>query len=368
MAIGLAKIHFAEQSLGLSPSAHFISAPDVTITRNSRRWRQGFGYGGQVSWDPTIAVLDAKPNGCGMLVGRLDKLPDEREVRQADTQLAHGAIELDGVSLEYDLGESNHFVDVCELEETLATDIEQPLPENIFVIHSSGHEHRSSSPYGPGLYYDESDELSRIRTVIETPWGSLSILQGDTAVQYHQQCLNVQSFNQRRRALYGRKLFGDFETVCNATHQGMRTPGVFQLGCYHFDDTHTLFPLTLGPDQPVYLLRPRPNYAPEVIEALGWHDRAQQLGLSETLHAANLLPHGGGYAYPQFKNLIDWKRDGEEARRYTVENVQGSHQSFTQIRDLPFAYRDSSVLEKMLELQMADIVARYRIRFILKNQ
>lgn len=366
MAFGLAKIHFVEQLLGYAPSAHFISAPDVTVTRNSRRWRQGFGYGGQVSWDPHFAVLDAKPNGCGMLVGALDRLPNEKDVRQADVALASASLELDGVPLEYDLGESNHFVDVCELEETLIDNVDSPVPESLFVIHSSGHEHRRQSPYGPGLYYDESDELAQLRHVFDTPWGTLSILRDEMADQYFEQCEKVQDFNVRRRALYAQRLFGKFETLCNATHQGMRAPGIFQLGCYHFSDGETLFPLTLGPDQPVYLLRPRPNYSPEVIDALKWGERAEALGLTHALTGANLLPHGGGYAYPQYQRLVNWQRRGE-ARSYTVENSNGTNENFTEIRDLPFAYRDSNVLQKLLDLQMADIVARYRIRFIVKN-
>jgi hypothetical protein len=46
MKYGLAKIHLAQEAFGLKPDATFITAPDVSITRNTHRWESGFGYGG----------------------------------------------------------------------------------------------------------------------------------------------------------------------------------------------------------------------------------------------------------------------------------------------------------------------------------
>ena len=45
MKYGLAKIHHVQKRLGLKPDATFISTPDMTISRNSARWKSGFGYG-----------------------------------------------------------------------------------------------------------------------------------------------------------------------------------------------------------------------------------------------------------------------------------------------------------------------------------
>ena len=78
MRYGLAKIHLAQESLGLIPDATFIAAPDLSVTRNSSRWRSGFGYGGRVTWgdgQQELIILDLKPNCCGMLAGGLDYLP-----------------------------------------------------------------------------------------------------------------------------------------------------------------------------------------------------------------------------------------------------------------------------------------------------
>jgi hypothetical protein len=366
MTRGIAKIQYAEERLGLEPRALFIGAPDATVTRNSYRWRRGFGYGGLVSWNRELAVLDSKPNGCGMLVGSLSSAPREQDVREAARAARDATTTLDGVELTYDLGESNHFVDALELDRKLLPTAQDP-PQHLFVIHSSGHEHRPSSPFGPGLYIDESAELSRMATTIATPWGPIALLQGDDAARYHRFCARVQRFNIERRELYGRLLFGDHDVVCNETHQGMRDDGLFHLGAYWFDDSARLFPLTLGPDQPIYLLQPHPNLADEVIDELGWRERAERLELSGALRSANILPHGGGYSYPHLKRLLRVEEQGAR-RTFWLEPADGGLPvGVEDARPLPFVYRDLSVLHRLMELQLAAPVARYHIRFVVKE-
>ncbi|MFX0140612.1 MAG: hypothetical protein ACFFDN_43630, partial [Candidatus Hodarchaeota archaeon] len=72
MKYGLAKIHLAQEEFGITPDATFVSTPDETITRNTTRWKAGFGYGGKLIWGSgkdKFIILDSKPNACGMLVG-----------------------------------------------------------------------------------------------------------------------------------------------------------------------------------------------------------------------------------------------------------------------------------------------------------
>jgi hypothetical protein len=364
MTYGLAKIMYAERQLGLEPRALFVGSPDATVTRNIRRWRQGFGYGGQVCWNEELAVLDSKVNGCGMLVSAPQNRPDEDSVRQAAHQARKARLTLDGVELMYDLDDSNHFVDAAELDQVLVEGLE--LPEHLFIIHSSGHEHRSGSPFGPGLYFDESQQLRAMATEIGTPWGPLFALQGKQAQDYTLFCAKVQAFNERRRLLYGEALFGPHDPLCNVTHQGMRAPGRFHLGAYCFEDTRGHYPLTLGPDQPLYLIRPTPNFQPEIIERLGWMERADRLGVTETLLQANILPHGGGYSYPQIQRLVRV----ESHREQRIFILQGHADATLKIRDsreLPFVYRDLAILSRLTELKMGTAVARYRIRFVIKE-
>ena len=360
---GLAKIHAVQEATGRAPSASFIGAPDATATRNTRRWQQGFGYGGLVSVDEDLAILDGKPNACGMLVGALDHPPDEGLVRRAAAETQDASYELDGVPLSYDLGESNHFVDSCELVERLVDDDTLVLPEQLFIIHSSGNEHRASSPYGPGLYVDESEELRALAELHQTPWGELSVLTDEAARDYYRFCERVQQFNARRREFYGHKLFEDFEPLCNATHQGFRSPGQHYLGANFFEDESQLFPLTLGPNQPVYLMRPRKNFTRAQLERLGWTDRAAQHGLQATLENANILPHGGGYAFDGQLRSVDAQGD---RRTFAIDQGDATPLLIDSIRDLPFHYRDERVLHRTRELELGEPVARYRIRFVVK--
>jgi len=368
MTYGIAKILYAEHWAALEPQALFIGAPDATVTRNNYRWRHGFGYGGLVRWNPDLAVLDAKPNGCGMLVGALHAAPDARELLEAAASVKRSDLELDGVKLTYDLGESNHFVDVLEIDQMLhPVQGGSPPADHLFVIHSSGHEHRPASPLGPGLYVDESDQLRQLAVRLPTPWGPVSLLQGKEARRYQQFCIGVQDFNQRRRELYARLLFGDHEVVSNPTHQGIREPGCFHLGAYWFDRTDQLFPLTLGPDQPVYLLQPLPNLSLEVIQQLGWADRASRLDLLQVLQRANILPHGGGYAYPGLERLLRVESKGDRRVFWLEPRDGGLPIGVEDIRDLPFVYRDLAVLHRLMDLRLATPVARYRIRQVVRE-
>ena len=99
MTYGLAKIHMVQESLGHPPDACFVGTPDMTITRNSGRWRAGIGYGGKLSWgdgNRDLLVMDVKPNTCGMLVVGLKERPDVVELTGRLHECT-AATELDGV-------------------------------------------------------------------------------------------------------------------------------------------------------------------------------------------------------------------------------------------------------------------------------
>jgi len=87
MPFGIAKIQHVQAELGLRPDATFVGAPDATVTRNTRRWAQGFGYGGRIQWSGDFAVLDIKSNACGMIVAELDDPPPPEEIRERARRL-----------------------------------------------------------------------------------------------------------------------------------------------------------------------------------------------------------------------------------------------------------------------------------------
>ncbi len=349
MPYGLAKIQHVQAELGLPPDASFIGAPDATVTRNTVRWDHGFGYGGRVQWSGDFAVLDIKSNHCGMIAVSLDEAPPPAEIEARARKLMADAMVIDGVEVDFDLAEGNHFLDVCEVRNP-----EPGTPRKLAVIHSSGHEFREVSPKGPGIYWDQSPSLSAMMETRETPWGPLHILRGDRADEWYAAYTWCQEFSLRRREALARALLGPVEVVVNRTHQGLSAKNDAILGCYTFDAEDLarkqLFPLTLSPELPVYLVAPRPNMDDAALDATGFGERAERLGISERLRNAQLLPHGGGYSYAQYARVRGVEeRDGD--RWFVLEKSDGSADTVHDVRAAAYGYRGDEVRQRMLELQ-----------------
>lgn len=367
---GVAKIHHAQESMGLPPDATFVGAPDATITRNNNRWSQGFSYGGMYAWTGEFAVLDIKPNACGMSVGALDSLPDLDDVRARLHELDARPLTLDGVQLDNDLTESNHFVDVFRVSQEPGY---EPAPQNapyVYIMHSSGHEHREASPLGPGLYWDKSRQLYEMARVIDTPWGRLHVLDAEDAAAWYAFYQSVQAFNHRRRALLGAFLFGDHEVIINATHQGMvRGHNLANIGCYTFApaDEEPLFPLTLSPTLPAFLVRPKHNFSDAAIDALGWRSRIDRHDLEQRIVDSNILPHGGGYNYPHLRGVARVLDDVADGRRFELTHADptATPQIIDTPRQLAYAYRGMEVLERMEQLDLGEAVVKLELEYIL---
>jgi hypothetical protein len=366
MKYGLAKIHWVQQQMGLEANATFISAPDLTVTRNTDRWRSGFGYGGKIRWGDghlEMVILDLKPNACGMLVGGLKSLPDSGDLIVRAHRLKREATHLDDVELEWDLGKSNHFIDIFQVEPLT----DQPFPPYVFIMHLSGSEMRSDGPWGDGLYWDSSQALQRKARTFETPFGPLRVLTGEEAVKYYQFYKRVEAFSGKRRLLAADWLFGEYEVINNDAHQGLIGLNEMVLGSYIVEEgVDKVFPITLRPDLPAYLVRGRPNLSPETIENLGFEKRSRRLGLYEQLTSANIIPHGGGYVFPHILNVLAVHDiDGERYFEVDLLNERG-REFITSIREIPYEYRGRKVVLRAVELGMAELVARLTPVYILK--
>jgi hypothetical protein len=185
MKYGLAKIHWVQQRLGLKPDATFVSTPDMTISRNTTRWKSGFGYGGKVSWgygNTELVILNTKPNSCGMMVGGLDRFPDISELVGKLDKLSDRKAEIDGIEIEWDFHLSNHFIDLFWVKPLSGV----KLPEYVFIIHSSARELRGDNRKGFGLYYDRSPRLKDMAERFDTPFGSLYVLTGPLVKEYYE--------------------------------------------------------------------------------------------------------------------------------------------------------------------------------------
>jgi hypothetical protein len=362
---GVAKIHHVQEALGLPADATFVTAPDLTVTRNQRRWRSGFGYGGAVTWgngEDELVVLDLKANACGMIAGTLDHLPDRSDLLRRIHDLSRSDVELEGILVAWDFGNSNHFVDVFRV---IAADGES-FPPYAFLMHFAGDELRGDTDDGPGLYWDESVTLRRRMQVHETPFGRLRVLVGDDARDYACRFQRAESFARARRRYAADRLFDRYELLSNDTHQGLTGLNRMVLGCYTFADRDRLYPVGLRPDLPSYLVRGKPNLGCDAMERLGYAARAAEHGVERHVRGANLLPHGGGYAFPDISRVLG-VHEVNGSRYFELEPC-GAYgvQIVEHPADLPFEYRRREVLDRALELDMLEVAASLVPEYVLK--
>lgn len=368
LTYGLAKIHLAQQQCGYSPDASFIGTPDMTITRNSGRWRAGIGYGGRLSWgsgERDMVVLDVKPNTCGMLVGGLNERPDPRELTGRLHEMQRARLVLDDIELEWDFGTGNHFIDVYAVaDDSPARD----LPPFVFVIHASGAELRNQTRHGPGLYWDASEYWQQRCRVVNTPWGPLHVLQGDAAREYVAHYWHADSFALRRRALAAQALFGEHRVIANANHQGLCNANEILLGCQSTAvPPECLLPIMVRADRPAFLMRGLPNLTDDRMQWLGFVEAAQRHGLRDRLRTANIIPHGSGYSLPHLSRVRRvMEIDG--TRYFELERPdQQDTQIISDPRDLTCGYRDESVVHRSVECGLGTIAARLEPLFVLKT-
>jgi len=364
---GIAGIHCIQNQLGISPNATFISTPDMTVTRNTGRWRSGFGYGGKISWgagDNDLIILDTKPNACGMLVGGLEEPPDIVNLVKKLHELETSKMEIDGIEVTWEFYKSNHFIDVFRVKPVAK--LAQSLPLYAFIIHGSADEFKGDNESGFGIYYDKSKQLREMAECIETPLGKFHILTGSGARKYFERYQCVENFSKKKRKVAAELLFGKFIEISNETHQGLINMNEIALGCHYLKNQTTLFPLTLRADLPAYLVKGNPNLSSESIELLGFEKRAKSLGVYDRLLNADIIPHGGGYVLPDILTVNKViEVDGKRYFEVEMQNDRGK-KIISEVRELPYEYRGRKVVLRALELGLTEIVAKLIPQYVLK--
>lgn len=348
MPYGIAKIRWAQDRLGLEPDASYVSTADSTVTRNIDRWASGFGYGGAVEWSGDLFPLELKPNCCGMLVAGLDALPDLEELDRTVARLCETSVEVGLVQAQWDMHRGNHFLNLYEVSDPSVTS-GHPY---VAVMHSSGSEMRGPGAHGPGLYIGGHRKGSSLDEKIEvqrTPFGLCFLLRGEPAEIYIDYAGRVERFAKRRRAAYAEILFGDKVPILfNETHQGLDGRGRMLLGCYSTRTPVDWVPVTLRPDLPAYLVAPARIYSEAALEAEGVLERARATGCLDRLVNARILPHGGGYSYPDMEGRRIEVDDPGPSKRRRFRTAGDTW--FRDVRDLAFSYRGEEVMRRIEEL------------------
>ena len=366
MTYGLAKIHWVQEQLGMEPNATFISGPDETVTRNKMRWKNGFGYGGKISWGDgraKIVILDVMPNACGMLVGGMNELPKPEELIERINELETKESYVDDIRVQWDFSKSNHFIDVFKVVRLADVD----LADHAFIIHSGAPELKGDNAKGFGLYVHKSEILREMAKTMETPFGKANVILENGAKEYLQFFHFADNFSKKKRMVAAKMLFGDFEEISNPLHQGLLNYNKMILGTHDIKDKYgLLFPMALRADLPAYLVRGKKNLSDEMIEILGFSKRAETLGVYSSLKNANILPHGGGYTFRDLLTVTNVMEVGGE-RYFEVEMHNAIGQKiFSNPKDIEFVYRGREVVIRTLEIGLGELEARLIPEYVLK--
>lgn len=364
---GIAAIQYIQEQVGMPADATFISTPDMTFTRNTIRWKSGFGYGGKITWgnkNDELAILNAKPNACGMIVGGLKELPDLKKLIKKMHHLRNNPFEIDGITVNWNFYLSNHFIDLFIVKKVAKT--RRNFLPYAFIIHGSANEFTGDNDTGFGLYFDKSPLLYETAEHIMTPFGLFHILTGSKAKEYYKKYQMVDNFSKMKRRKVAELLFDDFTEIANENHQGLINMNEILLGCHHVPNKNHLFPMALRGDLPAYIVKGKPNLSPEMIDVLGFEHRAKDLGVYDRLLEANIAPHGAGYVLPDTLT-VNKVVEVDHERYFEVEMVNDRGKKLvSEVRELPYNYRGRTVVLRALEVEQIEIIAKLIPQYVLK--
>lgn len=370
MKYGLAMFHLIQEKYGFEPKATFISSPDETVSRNTYRWNSGLGYGGKIIWgngSDKLVFLNVKPNCCGILVGGLDVLPEVYEIIKKIDEIKESELYYNDILLNWDYDVSNHFINCFETKNL--SDIE--LPPYMFFIHGSAPEYRNEK-YGMGLYIDKSKFLKELAIEESTKFGKQYILIDNDASEYVEFNKKAIEFSKNKRKIIANNIFGNnYKVICDQTHQFLKDYNNMYLGC---NCTNTdcifvdsdIFPTALRADVSAYLFKGKDNLKETIMKNLNFLERAENLGVKNILESANILPHGGGYSFPDIKE-INKVLEYKDQRYFVCElNTKERVKIIRNVREIQYEYRGRDIVLKTLQLDLGDIIARLNPIFSLK--
>ncbi|MFX0003203.1 MAG: hypothetical protein ACFE9J_06930 [Candidatus Hermodarchaeota archaeon] len=372
MKYGIAMSHIIQEKYGFDPNATFISSPDETISRNKFRWNSGLGYGGKLNWgdgNDKIIFLNTKPNCCGILVGGLDELPDPYDLITKIDKIKSEELYYNQIKIDWDYGISNHFINCFETKNLSDLD----LPPYVFLIHGSAPEFRNDREDEFGLYIDKSKKLKEIAVEEKTKLGTQFILLDSEAKEYLELNHRALEFSNKKREIIANNLFDfGYEIICNQAHQFLKDYNNMYLGSNCTDINYkfiksNIFPTTLRADIAAYLFKGKKNLSERTLKNQNLLERGEKLEVLDLLLNANILPHGGGYAFTDTEDVLDILEYKDQ--RYFVTSLKSQVSRLKIIRDVSevqFEYRGRDIILKTLQLDLGEIIARLNPLFSLK--
>lgn len=360
MRYGIGKMIYALNS----DSVHCVLGPDATITRNIDRWMSGFGYGAVIRWSDTgVFFPEMRPNGCGMILVKLDEMLPGDEIIERISEIEASDISFKGVKLKPDFGKGNHFLEFYK-PIGISSDIEDIMPEecNYAILHGSAPEKKDE------IYNPENGMQ------VQTPLGKISVLKGNSGKEYYRKWINYEKFCKGRREFLIKEVVGKCKVISNFTHQGMFSRNEIRLGCYDTMDNSykgsALFPVALRWDHPVYIFKGKENLSDDVIGRLGFDERADEHGIKQDLNRINILPHGGGYRVEIRYTKISVMKT-RIGNNFILKGAKKGVSKFGEMiimnpYEIPYNYRGMSVIGKIMEYDLGMPVAKLQPLMTLK--
>ncbi len=351
MIYGLAKMHYVQETLGYPANALFIGATDMTTTRYPTKWQWGQAIGGMLSWGDgslPLVFLDLQISTSTALVGGLDREPDLRVVTARTDCLRRNRPNIMGIEVDWDYDNGNHFINAYRVKSVS----QENLPPYVFVVHGGDSEVKRPSALGTGLDYVKSQPLRDQMQVIHTPLGPARILIEQMARDYHAMYLHYEEYSKQKCLTIGEALFGTFTPISNQIHHGFADLNTALLSSYHFKPgIDTLYPVTLRSDLPAYLIRGIPNINIEVLS-----EHSLPASVKRRVRNANILPHGGGYTFPEVTSVADTLIMNDH-RYFILNGTNGGKRVFAYPNALPYAYRGLEVVDRIVSRQLGEVVA-----------
>lgn len=351
MAYGLAKIHWTQEHLGYPADAFFLGSPDMTTPRYPVKWQWGQALGGQLTWgtgDRPLTFLDLQVSTSTALFGTVTQEPDLKTVLARAEQLRRKRPQLMGVDIDWDFDRGNHFINAYRVESGRQTDTAALAPY-AFVVHGGDSEVKRPSALGMGLDYEKSQPLRERMSTLQSPLGPVHVLLDQAAHDYHECYLRYEQYSKQKRALLSAALFGNFTTISNEIHHGFAHANTALLGCYQFQrGSKALYAVTLRSDLPTYVIQGSADG--------GQHVESLPTMLKEQVALANILPHGGGYTYPEVQSFVAMV-EADGVRYSILEGAAKNRRVLANLNTLPYAYRGEEVIACLEQCRLGKVVA-----------
>ena len=344
---GLAKILSVLQTLNYPLDAGFVASPDITPPKGISKWKWGLSAGGVLSWGPgerPLVFLDPRVSIGSALAGGLNTLPDMCRILENIRQAKSNPPAVMGIQAQWDYNKGNHFINLYKTGSH-----EKTLPPYVFILHGSAKEVTVPSALGTGLDYQKNTDIQKRMKLVETPLGECRVLLDSDAASYFQRYRQLEAFALEKHLTFAKRIFGDFELIGNRVHHGFLSANTAILGCYCVPvNDPDLFPVTLRPDLPSYLIRGTDN------------NGSQNGSPADSTPALSglvaIIPHGGGVTFPHIKGIIrDDRLQG--GNHVELEAINGSRVVVETLDSLESCYRGTEVIDCLKENHNVKIVS-----------